>query len=321
MWRCLDTALNSMIFLEGCRIMRKTVTSHRVVQSILLLASALTCAWALTHTATAHAQGSAPPRPCDDASGDCTFDTRTHVTDNGVTYESITAYGQYWNFRTSDHALSSYGWLHDVPRYTAAYPQLGALGPCHGRSQSSPCRFDTRTHVTENGVTYESIIASHQYWLFRTSDHALVGHGWLVEVPRYSSYDPALPDLGPCQYGDTLVCRFDSRTHTTDSNGVTHESITAYGRYWNFRVSDGVMVNAGSLSSVPRYMVCSGQGCGPCHSQTMFCTFDTRTFVTDGNGVKYESITAYGRYWNYRVSDHALVSSGLLTDVARYASP
>ena len=62
----------------------------------------------------------------------CTFDTRTYVTIGNHTIESITAYGNYWNFDLSGNLLQS-GSINNIPRYASI---------CQG---ANPCKFDTRT--------------------------------------------------------------------------------------------------------------------------------------------------------------------------------
>ena len=159
-------------------------------------------------------------------------------------------------------------------------------GPCAGKG--SNCTFDARTFVTIGGKQIESITAYGKYWDYAggklTSD-------FLYKVTaRYSS--PG----GPC-YGKGSTCRFDSRTFVT-IRGQQVESITAYGRYWNF--VGGRAFNPDKqgklLSSVSRY-VGTKAAPGPCFGKTV-CKFDTRTFVNLG-GQQVESITAYGRYWNF----------------------
>ena len=159
----------------------------------------------------------------------------------------------------------------------------------------------------------ESITAYGRYWNFSgTSGKPWPSNGSLLSsVPRYAS--------GPCKGKPTAGCTFDSRTFASDG-GVLLESITAYGRYWNFEVNNGskpLPSNGSLLSSVPRY------ASGPCKGKpTAGCTFDSRTFTSDG-GVLLESITAYGRYWNFEVENGSkpLPSNGsLLSSVPRYAS-
>ncbi|MBI2196783.1 hypothetical protein HYU45_04215 [Candidatus Daviesbacteria bacterium] len=103
-----------------------------------------------------------------------------------------------------------------------------------------------------------------------------------------------------------------------ETDGSRIESITAYGRYWNFRspTSGGWEVMSGSgssLTSVDRY------ASGPCSGQTT-CTFDSRTMLVK-DGKKTESITAYGKYWNFDSSTGwgAMFGNGTnLSEESRY---
>jgi hypothetical protein len=97
---------------------------------------------------------------------------------------------------------------------------------------------------------------------------------------------------------------FDSRTFV-DIGGNLVESISAYGKYWNF-IGENLW-STGWLDQVPRYAaICSGKP---------DCKFNTRSFVNIGGNL-VESITAYGRYWNF-IGDN-LWSTGSLDSVARY---
>jgi hypothetical protein len=92
------------------------------------------------------------------------------------------------------------------------------------------------------------------------------------------------------------------------------ESITAYGKYWNFDAAGNALNgnNGSPLSSVDRYA-------GPCYGSTS-CDFDTRTFFYTPDG-PVESITVGDNYWNFLGDapwDKA--PSGTLSGVGRYAS-
>ena len=145
----------------------------------------------------------------------CTFDTRTFVQLGGDLVESITAYGQYWNFLGDQPwAPAPNGYLIEVGRY------LG--GPC--ASQSWACTLDTRTFVQIGGDLIESITADGQYWNFvGDQPWAPAPHGYLSDVGRYAG--------GPC--AGQATCAMDSRTFV-QLGGDLVESITANGQYWNF---------------------------------------------------------------------------------------
>lgn len=103
----------------------------------------------------------------------------------------------------------------------------------------------------------------------------------------------------PCTDKEGASCTFDTRTMYYDSDGSRIESITAYGRYWNFRspISGGWLPmdkNGSDLTSESRYAN------GPCSGKTAgSCTFDTRNIFVQNDGKKIETITAYGKYWNF----------------------
>jgi arylsulfatase A-like enzyme len=167
----------------------------------------------------------------------------------------------------------------------------------------------------------------HSYWNYDASTS--VPPWWsdngadLTSVSRYAS--------GPCVGKAIGACRFDTRTMPTALvNGVNTpiESITAYGKYWNFDTNTGQQPagwsgNGNDLTSVARYAN------GPCLGKPAgSCTFDTRTFNTalvNGVNTQIESITAYGKYWNFDTNTGQQPAgwSGNgndLTSVARYAN-
>ncbi len=233
----------------------------------------------------------------------------------------------YWNFDASNYVPPSWSDndadLTNVPRY--------ASGPCAGKAFGG-CRFDTRTHTTAviNGVStqIESITAYGKYWNFDTRTGQQPA-GWggngsdLTTVPRYTS--------GPCAGRPAGACKFDTRTHTTAViNGVSTqiESITAYGKYWNFDTRTGQQPagwggNGSDLTTVPRYTSgpCAGRPAGA-------CTFDTLTYfdtLIGGVNTQVETITAYGKYWNFdtRTGQQPAGWGGNgsdLTSVARFAN-
>jgi hypothetical protein len=104
-------------------------------------------------------------------------------------------------------------------------------------------------------------------------------------------------------------------------NGRMTESITAYGKFWNYDIDNNYAPLAGNgsnLESVPRWAA------GPCVGQPAGqCRFDSRTVfaITSFNGGRQtESITAYGKFWNFD-GDASLSGSGSnLEAVPRFAS-
>ncbi len=237
------------------------------------------------------------------------------VVSNASEQESITAYGRYWNFDEKgnpwprDQATNTGNgdYLESIPRY--------ATGPCAGQAAGT-CTFDTRTFLTSGGQRVESITASGKYWNFNRDGSPWAGNGSKLEtVPRYAN--------GPCSVRPVgTACTFDTRAIMT-VNGQTTEAITAYGRYWNFddrgnpwpRDQATNKGNGDYLESIPRYATgpCAGQAAGT-------CTFDSRTMMIIG-GKKVESITAYGKGYNYMEDGTPWEDNGFdLTAVGRYAS-
>ena len=138
----------------------------------------------------------------------------------------------------------------------------------------------------------------------------------LVTTPptRYSS--------GPClSVSSGTNCIFDTRSHYYDTTlSKNLESITAYGKYWNYDTATGQQVSSGSLSDNPivKYNTsgaCSPLPCtaippGPCYNRPVnSCEFDSRSHYLS-NGQTVESITAYGKYWNFKADNTRLPRSG-----------
>jgi hypothetical protein len=215
----------------------------------------------------------------------------------------------FWNFDTNRNHLPLLDNGSD-PTTVARY----ASGPCQGKVAGA-CHFDTRTETLDNsGNRLESITAYGKFWNYdKDHNYNLVSTGDLTTVSRYVSSGR------PC-YGKTSgTCKFDTRTVYTASNGHRIESITAYGKYWNFDISNNQqLLSSGDLTTLGRYT----QSGGPCYGKTAgTCKFDTLTFVTWSDGHLYESITAYGKYWNFDYNNnYALISTGDLTSVPRYAN-
>jgi len=238
--------------------------------------------------------------PCGDAADNnvaCTLGSRsTRNNPDGSILESITIDGRYYNFVSGEPLSSNHRALTSVGRYAA--------GPCSGRSGTG-CRFDSRAIVSkENGTTLESITAYGRYYNF-TGGAAWGSNGaTLVSVPRYAA--------GPCKGRSGAGCQFDSRT-MLQRGGETFESITAYGRYYNFTDGVGWKSNGSLLTSVPRYAA------GPCAGRSgADCTFDSRDIRVLLDGTRLESITAYGRHYNYQAGVARDSNAGRLVDVDRY---
>jgi hypothetical protein len=229
------------------------------------------------------------------------FQTRTFAFGQ---IESITAYGRFWNFDMNGNpwGTSNGASLHVIPRY--------ASGPCAG-TPDGQCTFDSRTFVDIGGSPVESITAYGRFWNFDVN-----GNPWgtsngasLHSVARYAA--------GPCAGIPDGQCTFDSRTFV-NLGGQWVESITAYGKLWNFDANGNPWGtgNGSNLLSVARYAA------GPCAGIVYaLCTFESRTFTVI-NGEIVESISAYGKYFNYRSDGSpypdANSFSGPLNSVARY---
>ena len=113
------------------------------------------------------------------------------------------------------------------------------------------------------------------------------------------------------------MCVIDSSTNLDYPGFGYIESVTAYGRYWNFdQNGNGLAGNGSLLSSVARFAN------GPCQyaDSPNNCRFDTRNLLDAPEwGGLYESITAYGRYWIFDASSN-LVGTNTLLSVPRFAN-
>jgi hypothetical protein len=111
----------------------------------------------------------------------------------------------------------------------------------------------------------------------------------LNAVPRFRDICAANP----------APCRFDTYAFQRMADGTLIESITAYGRYWNFLSSgEAVAGNGADLNQVPRYAE------GPCREAVQSrtaCVFESRTFGRLGKDspIWVESITANGKGYNF----------------------
>ncbi|MDY4284186.1 S8 family serine peptidase [Xanthomonas sp. LF06-19] len=128
---------------------------------------------------------------------------------------------------------------------------------------------------------------------------------------------------GPCLYnfGDDSLRPTACVLDAIDEGPHGTESVIAYGHLWKFDTQGQPSARPAPLSAVPRYAA----GNGPCTQESVgshyACKFETRTEV-DYPGVGYlESITAYGRYWNFDANGQPFgPQGGELKDVPRYAA-
>lgn len=257
-----------------------------------------------------------PPLPCTDKDGSsCTFDTQTAYVRAGTSLrrETVTAYGRYWNW--DETAPGQWQALDKNGSTLASYPRY-ANGPCAGKTGTA-CVFDTHTvYVQSDGTRRESVTADGKYWNWANAagsgDWNAVGTmgGELRLVERYNTSGDTFSHPGPC-YGRS-VCKFDTQTVYVRSNGLRRETVTAYGKYWNWdeiavadrsnpdiapKLLDGAWMpldsNNNDLTSYPRYAN------GPCAGQST-CTFDTHVvYIRANSSLRRETITAYGKYWNW----------------------
>ncbi len=191
-------------------------------------------------------------------------------------------------------------------------------GPCIGKAPGA-CEIDTYTVFFDlSGDEWESVTAYGKYWNFKNGV-AQTGNGSnLTTVTRYMQiqYGGETYD-GPCYGKSGAGCKFDTRTVFYDSSGDKWESITAYDQYWNFK-NGNPSAHGNSLVNVDRYATEDDDG--PCLDNNP-CKFDSRTVFYDSydrTGDKWESITAYGRYWNFENGDPLDSNGSDLTTVLRY---
>ena len=253
------------------------------------------------------------------APGTCTFDSRAmYVNTDGSRTESITAYGKYWNFNSANNWAPMDGNSKDLTAESRY-----ASGPCAGKSAGT-CNFDSRAmYVNTDGSRTESITAYGKYWNFNSANNWAPMDGNSKDLTAESRYAS-----GPCAGKSAGTCNFDSRAmYVNDAaTGSRTESITAYGRYWNWNENlaqtdqnlrwELQPADNRDLTSVDRYAggPCAGKSAGT-------CTFDSRAMYLESNSSKTESITAYGKFWNFNSANGWASVSGNgddLTTVPRY---
>ncbi len=189
-----------------------------------------------------------------------------------------------------------------------------ANAPCDDPT-GAPCTFDARSlGQLPDGSFVESIASYGKIWNFDINGNPSAGNGTAIQsVARYAS--------GPCASVPVgQRCTFDTRTLASYPGVGFVESITAYGKYWNFDANQQPWGgNGGDLRSVTRFAN------GPCAyaPSALPCKFDTRTLAEYPSVGFLETITAYGRFWNFDLNGREWIGGGngsLLTSVARYAS-
>jgi Subtilase family len=193
-------------------------------------------------------------------------------------------------------------------------PQGTINAPCENLGTAN-CVFDSRSlGWMPDGSFVESISAYGKIWNFDLNGNPSAGNKTDIRsVARYAS--------GPCAFAPVgQPCTFDTRTLFNYPGVGFVESITAYGRAYNFDSNgnpwDG---NGTDLRNVARFAF------GPCAfaPDGQPCTFDTRTLVNYPDVGFVESITAYGKAYNFDINGNEWIGRGNGTDlraVARYAS-
>jgi subtilisin family serine protease len=120
---------------------------------------------------------------------------------------------------------------------------------------------------------------------------------------------------GVCRFAFEEACKLD----TYDELPSGDLSVTAYGKVWNFNAYGALIGKPALLSSLPLYT----RPNGPCSASNRDangqCNFNTRS-VVDYPGVGYlDSITAWGKFWNFSLGGEPWgPEGGLLRSVDRY---
>lgn len=231
----------------------------------------------------------------------CSIDSIGQYVDSaGTLTESVFAYGYLWQFDAAGHQIGRARKLRVLPRY--------AYGPCQYAPADQECTIDSSTVLDYPGFGYlESITAYGRYWNLDFGGSSLAGSGTLLSsVARFAN--------GPCAYAGSAPCRFDTRNLLVEPEwGGLTESITAYGRYWVFDAS-GSQIETNTLLSVPRY------ASGPCAYRPAgsVCAFTSRELRRAPAGGRTETVTAYGRYFEWGTNGAPTANHGqLLTNIPR----
>ena len=172
---------------------------------------------------------------------------------------------------------------------------------------SPACAIETHTVMMYQGRMIETVTAHGQMYTFEANGTPWTTNGFdLTSVGYYAS--------GPCAGKAAGQCEFDTRTYARIDDELI-EFVTAYGKYWSFKNAAATPGGQGiDLSTIGRYsQICALRGGQP-------CTFDTRAFVVLDKKLT-ETITAYGKHFNYDESGKAWKDNGGdLTAVPRYAN-
>lgn len=216
----------------------------------------------------------------------------------------------------------------ELLRPTAPGPESG---PCAYAPAGELCKLDALAYDTSGSrdSTLEVVVAYGKMWKYDMAGRLIQPATDLKSLGRYGGgavIGPSSP--GPCSgLTSTQQCRIDSLVLLRHDQWGYVESISAYGRGWNFDENGNQWSGGGSnfdLTSISRYgggAVWGPSTPGPCSYKPAGepCKFDTRVFVDARAewGDYIESITAYGRYFLFN-SAGALIGSDTLASVARY---
>jgi hypothetical protein len=202
-----------------------------------------------------------------------------------------------------------------VDAATDAAPDAGSkpapLGPV-----APACKLDTRAVYIQDGRKLESITAYGRYWsreLKNGGSFEGVGfpHAVLAE-PKFAN--------GPC--AGKPGCTLDTRVIWFNGAAKT-ESTTSYGTSWSwtFDAQGGPVPAPGSPQPLTATTAFRD---GPCAlAGGAACAFDTRTLEMTAAG-RIESITAYGRWFEYIVASDltrtSRVTGLVLSNIPRLAA-
>ena len=223
------------------------------------------------------------------------------------------AWHHYGRDTTGDPAASLKLFIRDeTAKIDVGSSRVDGRGPCAAAVEGgTDCSFDSRTFMDYDGERLESITANGRAYNYQDGEPWANNGMLLTSVTRYAASN------GPCAGRNGADCKLDSRAVSTDRNGRRIESITAYGRYYNFTNGAPWSSNGSLLTGVARYVAENG----PCAGHTgADCVFDSRTVSTDSRGHVIESISAYGRYYNFDNGAPWASNGSLQTSVARYVA-
>jgi hypothetical protein len=194
-----------------------------------------------------------------------------------------------------------------IPGAPSKAPAADAdAGATSSKLEPTSCAIETHTVLRYEGRLIESMTAAGKMYTFEANGTPWSTNGFdLTSVKYYAD--------GPCAGKSEGQCKFDTRTYAL-FDGDLIEFITAYGKYWAFKNGTATKGGEGKeISSIDRYkQICAFSSDGT-------CSFDTRAFVVL-DGKLTETITAYGRHFNYDRDGKAWSDNGGdLTAVPRYA--